>query len=59
LKKKRAASREKKNDRDNGGAHGSKRAAQRSALQSQYFGLRRGAADFVVQVLDEDLQASI
>ena len=52
LKKKRAASGKKKNDRDNGGAHGAKRAAQRSALQSQYFRLRRGAADFVVQVLD-------
>src|SRR6266550_5982721 len=40
LKKKGAASGEKKNDRDNDGAHGSKRATQRSALQSQYCGLR-------------------
>ena len=50
LKKKRAASGEKKNDRDNGGAHGPKRAMRRSALQSQYFVLRRDAADFVRRI---------
>src|SRR5207249_4448759 len=50
LKKKRAASGEKKNDRDNGGAHGPKRAMRRSALQSQYFVLGHDAADFVCRI---------
>jgi hypothetical protein len=59
LKKKRAASREKKNDRDNGSAHGPKRAIQDAALQSQCFGRRRDSADFVVSVLAAQLRVSI
>jgi len=50
LKKKRAATGEKKNDRDNGGAHAPKRATPHSALQSQSFVLHRGAADFVCRI---------
>jgi hypothetical protein len=50
LKKKRAASGEKKNDRDNGGAHAPKRATPHSALQSQSFVLHRDAADFVRRI---------
>ncbi len=58
LKEKRAASGEKKNDRDNGGAHRSN--VQRSALRCNRntSGLP-GAADFIVRVLNEEPQASV
>jgi hypothetical protein len=59
LKKKGAASGEKKNDRDNDGTHKWKRAIQGSALQLQYFGLRRGATDIGIQVLAGQPRLSI